>query len=122
MATTASLIDSPASSPLPPLYAAWMTDLLVGAIPTETKSTCGNCAMAAPAGTVISEKNAGDFFDPDLKCCTFTPTPPNFLVGRILSDIDPALLQFADAVCAVAMFALQRCLDQVNISRYFARS
>lgn len=89
MATTANSLDHPASSPLPPLYAAWMNDLLTGAIPPETKSTCSNCAMAAPAGTVINEKNAADFFDPNLKCCTFLPTLPNFLVGGILLDDDP---------------------------------
>lgn len=86
-------LDMAASNPLPPLYAAWMNDLLAGAIPLETKSTCSNCAMAAPAGTVISEKNAADFFDPDLKCCTFLPTLPNFLIGRILLDDNPAAAQ-----------------------------
>jgi hypothetical protein len=90
MAITASSLDQSATSPLPPLYAAWMNDLLAGEIPPETKSTCSNCAMAAPVGTVINEKNAADFFDPDLKCCTFLPTLPNFLVGRILLDDDPA--------------------------------
>jgi hypothetical protein len=90
MAITASSLDQPDSSPLPPLYAVWMHNLLAGEIPPETKSTCSNCAMAAPANTVINEKNANDFFDPDLKCCTFLPTLPNFLVGRILSDDDPA--------------------------------
>lgn len=93
MATTASSLDQPRSSPLPPLYAAWMHDLLAGAIPQETKSTCSNCAMAAPAGTVINEKNANDFFDPNLKCCTFLPTLPNFLIGRVLLDDDPATAQ-----------------------------
>jgi hypothetical protein len=90
MAANSNLLDHFSASPLPPLYAAWMNDLLAGEIPPETKSTCSNCAMAAPAGTVISEKNANDFFDPDLKCCTFLPMLPNFLVGRVLSDDDPA--------------------------------
>lgn len=31
------------------------------------------------------------FFDPQVKCCTYLPELPNFLVGRILADEDPAL-------------------------------
>ena len=35
---------------------------------------------------------AGDtFFSPDLKCCTYHPTLPNFLVGALFADADPAL-------------------------------
>lgn len=30
------------------------------------------------------------YFDPSIKCCTYIPSLPNFLVGRILSDEDPA--------------------------------
>jgi hypothetical protein len=30
------------------------------------------------------------YFDPVIKCCTYIPELPNFLVGRILSDDDPA--------------------------------
>jgi hypothetical protein len=37
------------------------------------------------AGTLV--------FSPDTKCCTYVPDLPNFLVGRILDDQDPA---FAD--------------------------
>src|SRR5581483_9117563 len=33
------------------------------------------------------------FFDPGAKCCTYNPRLPNFLVGRILSDDDPAALR-----------------------------
>jgi hypothetical protein len=36
-------------------------------------------------------KTAGDlFFNPQTKCCTYVPLLPNFLVGRILADDDPA--------------------------------
>jgi len=31
------------------------------------------------------------YFHPDTKCCTYIPELPNFLVGRILTDEDPAL-------------------------------
>jgi hypothetical protein len=33
---------------------------------------------------------AAFFFDPVVKCCTYVPDLPNFLVGGILSDTDPA--------------------------------
>ncbi|HVQ37685.1 MAG TPA: hypothetical protein VMS31_09130, partial [Pyrinomonadaceae bacterium] len=73
-------------NPLPPLYGAWMNQLLAGPIPSETKATCDDCAMAAAPGTQPSP--TARFFDPVLKCCTYMPTLPNFLVGRILSDFD----------------------------------
>jgi hypothetical protein len=31
------------------------------------------------------------FFEPETKCCTYVPALPNFLVGAILDDDDPAL-------------------------------
>jgi hypothetical protein len=49
------------------------TDLL------ETKATCDSCAMA-------KGKHRGKVhYNPHLKCCTFYPFIPNFLVGEILS-------------------------------------
>lgn len=75
------------SAVLPPLYAAWMGELLGGPIPAETEATCDDCAMcddgtSRPAGT--------DYvFDPRTKCCTYIPEIPNFLVGTILSDEEP---------------------------------
>lgn len=74
-------------SVLPPLYAAWMDDLLKGPIPRETVATCENCAMHPGAG---DRSQNGLFFAPDVKCCTYIPVLPNFLVGRILDDMDPA--------------------------------
>lgn len=69
--------------PLPPLYGSWMDQLLAGPIPAETKATCDDCAMASST----TESSGSDrFFDPVLKCCTYMPTLPNFIVGRILSD------------------------------------
>lgn len=46
----------------------------------EKKATCDNCAMSRPQ---YSGKNP---YEPDLKCCTFHPFLPNFLVGAILQD------------------------------------
>ena len=72
---------------LPPLYAAWMSELLPGAIPRESKATCDDCAMCPRD----EESAVSDFyyFDPATKCCTFVPELYNFLVGAVLSDTDP---------------------------------
>ena len=74
------------ASPLPPLYDAWMSELLSGPIPSETEATCDDCAMCTPGATSASELS----FDPRVKCCTYLPVLPNFLVGRILGDRDEA--------------------------------
>lgn len=76
------------SESLPPLYAGWMAELLEGSIPRESRATCDDCAMCSPGqkGPI----GRAEFFDPKVKCCTYVPVLPNFLIGRILSDDDPA--------------------------------
>jgi len=76
--------------PLPPLYARWMADLLGGIIPRESRASCDKCAMCATAGAGRESTPRGVFFDPAVKCCTYVPDLPNFLVGGILSDTDAA--------------------------------
>ncbi len=74
---------------LPPLYARWFRTLLRGEIPLETRATCADCVMCSrnpPPGSPVAEER----FHPDTKCCTAQPWLPNFLVGLILSDDDPA--------------------------------
>jgi Fe-S-cluster containining protein len=63
----------------------------------EDKATCSDCAMCNKAGPV------GDglaYFRPDTKCCTFQPRLPNFLVGAVLRDGDPALAEGARRIRA----------------------
>jgi hypothetical protein len=93
-----SSADSPASltrqlpvippSPLPALYAAWIDQLLAGPLPQESNATCDDCAMLAEDTREQARSEA--FFNPQTKCCTYVPELPNYLVGRILSDDDPA--------------------------------
>lgn len=71
---------------LPPLYASWMTQVLSGPLPEETKATCQQCAMCPPAPGVAAPALASAFFNPQTKCCTYLPRLPNFLVGHILAD------------------------------------
>lgn len=76
------------SSPLPPLYAAWVGELLAGPVPRESDATCDDCAMCGGAGAAAQDGES--FFNPQTKCCTYVPELPNYLVGRILADLDPA--------------------------------
>jgi hypothetical protein len=78
------------SEPLPPLYANWLAGLLGGSIPRESHATCDRCAMCSANGPTAASQSY--YFDPNVKCCSYVPTLPNFLVGRILSDDDPAAL------------------------------
>ena len=77
---------SPATgaSVLPPLYARWIDDLLGAPIEPETHATCADCAMGAPVKEPPDPEAV--YFNPRVKCCTFVPALPNFLVGRILRD------------------------------------
>ena len=82
-------MDQKNSSPLPPLYAGWLDDLLGGDIPNETRATCNDCAMCDSSAK--DPKDAARFFNPQSKCCTYIPVLPNYLVGMILADDDPAM-------------------------------
>lgn len=84
-------MDKTKTSPLPPLYAGWFDDLLGGAIPFETRSTCSDCAMCEGKGEPAS--STSKYFNPQLKCCTYLPFLPNFLVGMILAEKDPRMAQ-----------------------------
>jgi hypothetical protein len=69
---------------LPPLYARWMAEWLPAPVPPEPLSTCHDCAMCAKPGVKYSPG-----FRPyraDVKCCSYHPELPNFLVGRALDD------------------------------------
>jgi hypothetical protein len=66
-----------------------MDDLLRAPIEPETTATCGDCAMCAPVDGPAEPDT--HYFDPRVKCCTFTPILRNFIAGRILLDPDPAL-------------------------------
>jgi hypothetical protein len=72
------------ASPLPPLYAGWMEDLLQAPIPEEKEATCSNCPMCSSSTIRRTEKDS--VFNSSTKCCTYIPKIPNFLAGRILAD------------------------------------
>jgi hypothetical protein len=67
---------------LPAAHRHLLPELYDRAAVPETRATCSDCAMCPKGGAA----SGGIFFKPDLKCCTYHPTLPNFLVGAILSD------------------------------------
>jgi hypothetical protein len=64
-----------------------MDDLLGQPIPRESRATCEDCAMCAPSG---GAEAATLYFNPRIKCCTYVPRLPNYLVGSVLADGDAA--------------------------------
>lgn len=96
--------------PLPPLYDGWITELVGGGIPRESRATCDDCAMWAKPGEAPPPPGSQTFFfDPIIKCCTWIPTLQNFLVGRILGDSDPGA-QFGRATVE------KRIADGIGVS------
>lgn len=77
---------------LPALYGRLLPDLFTREVPAEEKATCGSCAMCEGGSlSVVDGVEGSRVFRPDTKCCTFHPRLPNFLVGAIFADPDPAL-------------------------------
>lgn len=66
------------SSPLPPLYDRWVTELTGGETVGEPDATCLDCPMLGDEGQFS--------YHPSTKCCTYTPAIPNYLVGAALAD------------------------------------
>lgn len=73
---------------MPDLYAPWLAALLPGVLARESRATCHDCAMCVRADGTLPTST--QIFRPEVKCCSFLPWLPNFLVGRILADTDPS--------------------------------
>lgn len=69
---------------LPHVHRHLLPALFDESVPEESLATCDRCAMALP--DVLPECTPEGFFRPDVKCCSFHPNLPNFLVGAILAD------------------------------------
>lgn len=68
-----------------PVYQHLLSELFDRPAIPETRATCDDCAMCDKG------QNPGvkmDFFKPDVKCCTYHPHLPNYLVGAILAEGD----------------------------------
>lgn len=72
----------------PPIYAHLLPELFDRPAVEETRATCHECAMCDKgAGAPV----AMTYFEPDMKCCTYFPILPNYLVGALLTDDAPEL-------------------------------
>ncbi len=77
---------------IPRIYEALLPSDLLQMEPRESKATCDHCIMTKP-------QNRGEiFYQPNLKCCTFQPFLPNYVVGAILSQ---EVLSAASALTSV---------------------
>jgi len=72
---------------MPLLYTPWMMDLLGQGVPKERSINCDTCSMCASPQEPVHPQVT--YFRPDLKCCTYWPKLPNFLVGAILASTEP---------------------------------
>jgi hypothetical protein len=110
----------PALAHLPPAVFALAPELAAIDLPSETLATCDDCA----AGAAAQARSPMRPFDRTLKCCTFWPEHPNWLVGRSLRRDDEganrvrALIQAGDTVRAIGLGRpagwLQRYLDEAE--------
>lgn len=74
---------------LPEFYGRFFPDLFRRSIPEESKATCNDCAMCPVSGEEPSWRQI--HFLPDVKCCTYHPSLPNYLIGALLSSNDPSM-------------------------------
>ncbi len=72
---------------LPRIYERLLPPFFDTLAPEEPKATCNDCSMCPPKEVVPGVT----YFRPDTKCCTYQPTVPNYLVGAILADEEPAM-------------------------------
>ena len=78
-----------------PLHDAWLAGLTGAPPPRESRSTCDDCAMCSAPGQPARE----GAFDRQVKCCSYHPDIPNYLVGGVLQD---AQARQADMRAAIA--------------------
>lgn len=76
---------------LPQVYSHFLPDFFQEQIPQETLATCDTCAMCLKPGDTPVEGR--DYFVPNVKCCSFHPALPNYLVGGMLSTTEPSLAE-----------------------------
>ena len=74
----------------PPLYQRWIEELLPEGVPDEKRATCMDCVMCKrPEPSTMKDR----IFKPSVKCCSYNPVLPNFLIGGILDDQEPSFAE-----------------------------
>src|SRR5580658_8141270 len=77
---------------MPPAYGPLLSGIFDRPVLAETRATCGDCAMCDKHGgsrAAVDLETA--FFRPDIKCCSYHPTLPNYLGGAVRADESPEL-------------------------------
>lgn len=67
---------------IPSVYSDLLPEEILNFSLSETKATCGDCAMTP----IKRGARAKVTYEGHLKCCTFEPMLPNYLVGELLGD------------------------------------
>ncbi len=101
---------------LPPLYRPWIDEVLGQPVYSEPRATCDNCAMCS-----YTERPAihDHHLNPNVKCCAYHPSIPNYLVGAILSDDDA---QFVDGKAQFVRGALAGVITPMGTeARYWTK-
>jgi Fe-S-cluster containining protein len=75
---------------LPPLYRRWVDQILKQDIYSEPRATCDDCAMCSAVHPPATQDK---YFNPNVKCCSYHPPLPNFLIGAIIADDDSSLTE-----------------------------
>lgn len=70
----------PILSAIPEIYSRFLPEFFTAPFPEEKFASCSNCAMAGPTQPIERR------FRGNLKCCTYFPFLPNYLVGGILEQ------------------------------------
>jgi Fe-S-cluster containining protein len=73
---------------MPPVYGPLLSGFFDRPMLVETRATCDDCAMCDKSGGshAVPSNLETAFFRPDIKCCSYHPTLPNYLVGAVLAD------------------------------------
>ncbi len=79
---------------LPAVYGRWLPEFFDRPTIAEPRSTCLDCVMCGDRAVAdVRARRTLDVFRPDVKCCTWHPDIPNYLVGAALRDGSPALAE-----------------------------
>ena len=79
----------PIYTDLPELYRSMFPAFFEEEIPIEENATCNDCAMCQKPGEPVVP--GIEYFKPDVKCCSYYPKLPNYLVGGLLTDTNPSM-------------------------------
>jgi len=72
---------------LPDFYKNFLPRFFENESPEEHARSCSDCSMLNSDSSMRGIIN----FSPETKCCTHYPNLPNYIVGALLSDMNPAL-------------------------------